>query len=84
MRRSRFHGLPAIWTQLVETWYTPLEEVAKFFDGEEKDTVDLTNASVKQVEVEEGVRGGGGAAAAVGETGDKYAATGISVEVRAS
>ena len=46
-----------IWTQLIETRYTPLEEVAKFFDGEDKDIVELTNAHVKQIEVEQGGKG---------------------------
>ena len=43
-----------IWTQLIETRYTPLEEVTKFFDGDEKDIVELTNAQVKQAAIEEG------------------------------
>lgn len=55
-----------IWTQLIETRYTPLEEVTKFFDGDEKDIVELTNAHVKQIEVEQG-EGDGGKAEVTGQ-----------------
>ncbi|KAH8172462.1 sugar transporter domain-containing protein [Sarocladium implicatum] len=36
-----------IYTQLIETRYTPLEEITKYFDGDEKDIVELTNAHAK-------------------------------------
>ena len=41
-----------IYTQLIETRYTPLEEITKYFDGEEKDIVELTNAHAKQAAAE--------------------------------
>lgn len=41
-----------IYFFIVETRYTPLEEIAKFFDGEDAvDIAEITNAEVKDVKV---------------------------------
>ena len=39
---------------VVETRYVPMEEIAKYFDGEEADVVGLTQAQTKGVLAEEG------------------------------
>lgn len=44
-----------IWTYLVETRFTPLEEVARFFDGEEADVARVVVMEGKGVD--EGLRG---------------------------
>lgn len=44
-----------VWRYVVETRYTPMEEIAKYFDGESADVVELTLAQKKGVKMEEGV-----------------------------
>lgn len=40
---------------LVETKYTPMEEIAKFFDGDEApDVADIANAHLKEMRIEDG------------------------------
>lgn len=43
-----------IWKYVVETRYTPMEEVAKYFDGDEADVVELTIAQKEKNEMEDG------------------------------
>lgn len=43
-----------IWKYMIETRYTPLEEVARYFDGDEADVRDVTNAQVEKGQMEEG------------------------------
>ena len=43
-----------IYVYFVETRYTPMEEIAKYFDGEEVEIAALTNAQVEKEMVEEG------------------------------
>ena len=44
-----------VWRYVVETRYTPMEEIAKYFDGESADVVELTLAQKKGSEMEDGV-----------------------------
>lgn len=44
-----------VWRFVVETRYTPMEEIAKYFDGDSADVVELTMAQKKESEIEEGV-----------------------------
>lgn len=36
-----------VYLFIVETRYTPMEEIAKFFDGDTVDVADIANAEVK-------------------------------------
>jgi hypothetical protein len=40
---------------VVETRYVPMEEIAKYFDGENADVAAIANAETKQMEAEQGV-----------------------------
>jgi hypothetical protein len=43
-----------IYMFIVETRYTPLEEIAKFFDGEDAiDVAEIANAEMKQMRMKE-------------------------------
>lgn len=44
-----------LWKYMIETRYTPLEEVSKYFDGDEADVSAVTNAQVEKGQMEEGV-----------------------------
>ena len=44
-----------IWRFVIETRYTPMEEIAKYFDGDSADVVELTIAQKEKGEMEEGV-----------------------------
>jgi hypothetical protein len=39
---------------VVETRYVPMEEIAKYFDGENADVAAIANAETKQMEAEQG------------------------------
>jgi hypothetical protein len=39
---------------MIETRYTPLEEVSRYFDGDEADVREVTNAQVEKGQMEEG------------------------------
>lgn len=43
-----------IWLYVIETRYTPLEEVSRYFDGDDKDVAGMTKAHMKEVQAEEG------------------------------
>lgn len=43
-----------VYFWVVETRYVPMEEIAKYFDGEEADVVGITQAQTKGVLAEEG------------------------------
>lgn len=43
-----------IYFWVVETRYVPMEEIAKYFDGDNADVVELTHAQTKGVMAEEG------------------------------
>ena len=43
-----------IYFFVVETRYVPMEEIAKYFDGEQHDVVGITQAETKGVMAEEG------------------------------
>lgn len=44
-----------IWKYVIETRYTPLEEVSKYFDGDEADVSAVTNAQVEKENMEGGI-----------------------------
>lgn len=46
-----------LWKYMIETRYTPLEEVAKFFDGDEADVTAVTTAQVEKGQMEDGLAG---------------------------
>ena len=39
---------------MIETRYTPLEEVSRYFDGDDKDVAGMTKAHMKEVQAEQG------------------------------
>jgi hypothetical protein len=43
-----------VYTYTVETRYVPMEEIAKYFDGDEADVVGLTNAQREKSIIETG------------------------------
>ena len=45
---------------MIETRYTPLEEISRFFDGDEADVVALTQATWEKALAEDGEASGGG------------------------
>ena len=52
MERSRVFIVSIIYFFLVETRYTPLEEIAKFFDGASAiDVAEIANAEMKDLKV---------------------------------
>lgn len=44
-----------VWRYVIETRYTPMEEIARYFDGDSADVVELTIAQRQKGEMEEGV-----------------------------
>jgi hypothetical protein len=42
-----------IYFFIVETRYTPLEEIAKFFDGDAVDVAEIANAEMKESKMRE-------------------------------
>lgn len=44
-----------VYRYVIETRYTPMEEIARYFDGESADVVELTIAQKRKGDMEEGV-----------------------------